>query len=78
MPRGQLASRLLLRAQILDLGRVALRRGDETLAPTVEQHDGIVEVVEQRRAMLAAEIREEQVEALLVDARREQLASLSH
>ena len=70
----QLASRLLLHPEILDLGRVALRSGDEPLAPAVEKHDRGVEVVEERGDTLAAEVRKEEVEPLLVDARCQQLA----
>ena len=61
-------------AQILDLRRVALGRGDQTLAATVEQDDRVVEMIQQRRGELAAEVRKEEVEPLLVHARREQLA----
>ena len=71
---GQLASRLLLRAQSFDLRSVTLGRGDQPLAPAVEQDDRVVEMVEQGRRRVATEVGEEQVEPLFVDTRLEQLA----
>src|SRR5580704_10032209 len=70
----QLAPGLLLETQSLDLLGVPFGRGDETLATTVEQDDRVVEVVEQRRGRIVAEVREEEVNTFLVHARGEQSA----
>ena len=70
----QLPAILLLDTKILDLFDVALRGCDQPLATAVQQDDRIVEVIEQRCRGLAAEVREEQVEAFLVHARLEQVA----
>ena len=71
---GQLAPSLLLEAQPLDLPGVAFGRSDQPLAAAIEQHDRIIEVIQQRRRGVATEVREEEVEALLVHARRQQVA----
>ena len=70
----QLASLLLLDSEILDLRRMTLRRGHQALATAVEQHDGIVEVIQQRRRRIVTEVREEEVEPFLVHPRGEQSA----
>ena len=70
----QLATRLLLDTEALDLGRVPLRGGDEALAAAVEEHDRRIEMIEQGRRRVRAQVREEQVEPLVVDARAEQIA----
>ena len=68
----QFAAFLLLETEPLDLDRVALRRCGEAIATAVEEHDRRVEVIEQRRRRFRPEIREEQVDAVVVDARFEQ------
>ncbi len=71
---GQLAASLLLEAQPLDLPGVARRRSDQPLAAAVEQDDRVIDVIQQRRRGVATEVREEEVEAFLVDPRRQQVA----
>ena len=70
----QLTALLLLDTQILDLLRMTLSSRDQAFATAVEQDDRIVEVVEQRARRIPTKVRKEQVEALLVDARLEQVA----
>ena len=70
----QLAPSLLLKTQSLDLLGMALGGGDQTLATTIEQDDRVVEVVEERRWRIVTEVREEEVEPVLVHTRCEQPA----
>ena len=73
-PVRKLTARLLLGAESVDLDRVAFGGGAQAFPAPVEEDDRSIQVIQKRRGRIRAEVREEQIDPLVVDARGEEAA----